>query len=91
MALRFDEDLLSRARSLGWKVAEFSRADEPQEVKQKEGSTLEWGTSKAIQETGGVPDIVFDRGEVGKEPVIRLIARDPEELVQKVLALAGKE
>jgi hydroxymethylpyrimidine/phosphomethylpyrimidine kinase len=91
MALRFDEDLLARARSLGWKVAEFSRADEPQEVKQKEGSTLEWGTSKAIQETGGVPDIVFDRGEVGKEPVIRLIARDPEELVQGVLALAGKE
>ncbi|RJX35258.1 MAG: bifunctional hydroxymethylpyrimidine kinase/phosphomethylpyrimidine kinase [Desulfarculus sp.] len=91
MALRFDEKLIARARELGWSVGEFSRADEPAPVKAREGSTLEWGTRQVIQQLGRVPDLIFDRGEMGKEPVMRLLARDPEEIVAKLLRLAGKE
>lgn len=91
MALCFDEELIEKARFLGWQVGEFSRADEPADVKAREGSTLEWGTGHVIEQMGLVPDLIFDRGEVGKEPVMRLLARTPEELVAKVLALAGKE
>ena len=89
--LRFSEKILAKARSLGWTVGEFSRAEEPPDVKQREGSTLEWGTATVIRRLGRVPDLIFDRGEVGKEPVIRLIARDPEEIVARMLALAGEE
>ncbi|MEW5911754.1 MAG: bifunctional hydroxymethylpyrimidine kinase/phosphomethylpyrimidine kinase [Thermodesulfobacteriota bacterium] len=91
MALRLDEKLIARARELGWSVGEFSRAQEPAEVKAREGSTLEWGTRQVIQRLGRVPDLIFDRGEMGKEPVMRLLARDPEEIVAKLLRLAGKE
>ncbi|MCB2189399.1 MAG: bifunctional hydroxymethylpyrimidine kinase/phosphomethylpyrimidine kinase [Deltaproteobacteria bacterium] len=91
MALRFSQDLLARARGLGLTVGEFSRADEPPEVKAAEGSTLEWGTTQVIASLGCVPDLIFDRGETGKEPVIRLLATDPAAVVDRVLALAGKE
>jgi hydroxymethylpyrimidine/phosphomethylpyrimidine kinase len=40
---------------------------------------------------GIVPDAIFDRGESGKEPVLRILARNPSEIVNMVLALAGKE
>ena len=91
MALRYSPELVERARSLGWSVGEFSRAQEPPEVKAREGSTLEWGTARVIARLGRVPQVVFDRGEVGKEPVIRIIAENPAQLVDMVLALAGRE
>jgi hydroxymethylpyrimidine kinase/phosphomethylpyrimidine kinase len=91
MALNFTDELVEKAKALGWKVGEFSRADEPDQIKQKEGSSLEWGTASVIQKMGEVPDAIFDRGEVGKEPVLRILGSNPQELVNMVLALAGKE
>jgi hydroxymethylpyrimidine kinase/phosphomethylpyrimidine kinase len=91
MACRFSDKLVERARTLGWSVGEFSRAEEPPEVKRLEGSTLEWGTSRVIERMGRVPEVIFDRGEAGKEPVLRLLARNPGEIVDRLLMLAGKE
>ncbi len=91
MALRYSPEIVEKARALGLAVGEFSRKDEPDEVKAREGSTLEWGTAKVIKELGMVPDIIFDRGEHGKEPVARLIADNPNTLVELVLLLAGKK
>jgi hydroxymethylpyrimidine/phosphomethylpyrimidine kinase len=59
-------------------------------VKQAEGSSLDWGVSAAIARLGRVPDAVFDRGEKGKEPVLRVLAESPGRIVDMVLALAGK-
>ena len=91
MALRFSDELVEKARSLDWLVAEFSRAEEPADVKEREGSTLEWGTAFVIGKLGKVPDVIFDRGEVGKEPVLRIIAQSAGDLADMVLALAGVE
>jgi hydroxymethylpyrimidine kinase/phosphomethylpyrimidine kinase len=91
MALNFDENVIARGHELGWSVGEFSRAEEPSEVKALEGSTLEWGTSRVIADLDKVPDLIFDRGEVGKEPVLRLLAKNPAEIVAKLLKLAHKD
>jgi len=87
MAVRFTEELLQVCRNQGMKVASFDRAQEPREVKEREGSTLEWGTGRAIEAFGRIPDLVYDRGEVGKEPVIRVLGRTPAEVVAKVIKL----
>jgi hydroxymethylpyrimidine/phosphomethylpyrimidine kinase len=34
-----------------------------------------------------VPDVIFDRGGVGKEPMIRVLGRDPEEVLGKIAGL----
>jgi hypothetical protein len=36
-----------------------------------------------------IPDIIFDRGDVGKEPMIRVLGRHPDEVVDKVLNLGA--
>ncbi len=89
MNIRYDETYISRARKMGLKVVEFSRADEPPAIKKREGSTLSWGVAWAIEHLQDIPDIIFDRGDVGKEPMIRLLGRRPEELVSLALSLAG--
>jgi hydroxymethylpyrimidine kinase/phosphomethylpyrimidine kinase len=91
MALNFSDAMVERAKALGWTVGEFSRSDEPDHIKQKEGSSLEWGTASVIEKMGLVPDAIFDRGEKGKEPVLRILGSNPSDLVNMVLALAGKE
>lgn len=90
MDIRYTEELVKLCRDLGFQVASFDRSDEPQEVKEREGSTLEWGTQRAIGDFGRVPDMIYDRGEVGKEPVIRVLGKTPAEVVEKVLLIAKR-
>lgn len=87
MNIRFAKSLLEVCRKLKFKVASFNREDEPRRVKQLEGSSLEWGTEKAIKECGFVPDVIYDLGGQGKEEMIRVIATDVESLVEKILKI----
>jgi hydroxymethylpyrimidine/phosphomethylpyrimidine kinase len=87
MNIRFGDDILARARQRNLVVAGFDRTKEPAEVKAREGSSLEWGIGEAIRQAGRVPDLIFDRGDMGKEPMIRVLGRDPAAVVAKALSL----
>jgi hydroxymethylpyrimidine kinase/phosphomethylpyrimidine kinase len=88
MNLRFSDELLTRARKAGLSLGHFSRRDEPAGVKRREGSSLSWGVEQVLQKAKTMPDLIYDRGDVGKEPMIRVLGRDPMEVVRKVLSLA---
>ena len=87
MNVRYDKGVLRRARKAGLSVRDFNRRDEPPAVKRKEGSSLSWGVQAVLKRSRQTPDIIFDRGDVGKEPMIRVLGRDPEEVTKKVLRL----
>ena len=87
MNIKFTDSILKACKKLKFKIASFDRAKEPKSVKQKEGSSLEWGTHKAITDCGYVPDIIYDLGGQGKEEMIRVLARDIGELVDKILKI----
>ncbi len=85
--IRFSQALIRHCHDMGWKVSSFDRAHEPTDVKKREGGTLEWGTEMVLSKESTIPDIIFDRGDVGKEPMIRVLGRNPHEVVDKVLLL----
>ena len=87
MNIRFSEGLIEQCKALGWKVCSFDRSYEPEDVKQQEGSTLEWGTERVLSKETKIPDIIFDKGDVGKEPMIRVLGRNPDEVIDNVLKL----
>lgn len=90
MNIRHDQDYLVRAQESGYLVAGFSRADEPEDVRLREGSTLVWGVRRTIERLGGrIADVIHDAGAVGKEPMIRILGPDPVEVVNKALRIAG--
>jgi len=84
MNIKFTDLILKVCKQLKFKIASFDRAKEPKNVKQKEGSSLEWGTYTAIKKCGFVPDIIYDLGGQGKEEMIRVLARDTIELTDKI-------
>lgn len=87
MNIKFTDTILKACRNLKFKVGSFDRGKEPKNVKEHEGSSLEWGTHDAIRRLGYVPDIIFDLGGQGKEEMIRVLAPDIGSLLGKVLSI----
>ena len=78
--IRYTEKTLQACRKIGLTLGSFDRKDEPADM----SSTMEWGTKKAITTAGSVPDIISDTGAVGKEPMIRVLGRNPLEVLAKI-------
>jgi hydroxymethylpyrimidine/phosphomethylpyrimidine kinase len=87
MSIAYSETLVKRIRALGYTVAEFDRTRTPPDLQEEEGSTLAWGVQDVMEELGRVPDAIFDRGAVGKVPLIRLFARDVASIVDLIARL----
>ena len=87
MNIRFSDDAIQICKELGYAVASFDRGDEPKDVKETEGSSLEWGTNKILLSASAIPDIIYDRGEVGKEPMIRILGHTPMEVAGKAIQI----
>ena len=77
--LKYSPANLRACRRAGLATASFDRAKEP-----KGSSSMTWGVTKAIERRRKVPDVIFDRGGPGKEPMIRLLGRDPPDVLSKL-------
>jgi hydroxymethylpyrimidine/phosphomethylpyrimidine kinase len=89
MNIRYSRENVARLRRKGFLVGHFDRKREPRQVKEKEGSSLEWGVQDVLRRLKRVPDFIYDEGDVGKEPMIRVLGRNPREVVNKVLKAVG--
>lgn len=87
MNIRYVEEVELLAPLLHLQVAHFDRSQEPPEVKAREGGTLAWGVASVLSPGQPPPDLIYDRGEWGKEAMIRVLGTDPMDVVTKVLAL----
>ncbi len=88
MNIRFSEDIINICRKLGYVIDHFDRADEPEDIKDREGSSLKWGTDSVFSRRDTIPDIIFDLGDVGKEPMIRIFGKHPDEVAEKALTIS---
>ncbi len=77
--LKYTEKNLRAAKKAGLRMGTFSRTEQP-----KGTSTMEWGTKQAIEELGRMPDLIFDLGDIGKEPMMRVLGKNPKDVVRKI-------
>jgi len=90
MNIRFVEGIEDIAPLLHLRYASFDRAQEPAEVRAREGGTLAWGVASVLDNLlpwEQPPDLIGDRGEVGKEAMLRVLGEDPMGVAEKALAL----
>ncbi len=90
MVLKYDERIIEAARELGYTVAFVDRRGEPQEIRGIEGASIPWIVKKASEALGRVPDIVYDHGDMGREPVVRVFGSSATEVVMKVMKILKK-
>ncbi len=83
--LHYDPRLIKAFKKAGYVTASFDRADEPIKIKMVEGETLKWAVDDVVKRLGKVPDLIYDLGEVGKEPMIRVLGKSAMDAVRKIL------
>ncbi|MEM0381345.1 MAG: bifunctional hydroxymethylpyrimidine kinase/phosphomethylpyrimidine kinase [Nitrososphaerota archaeon] len=90
MNIRYSEEILAAARELGFSISSYDRAQEPPEIKYVEGMTIKWGIARAYESAGKVTDIIFHRGDWGKEPMITITGRNSLEVADKFFLILKK-
>jgi hydroxymethylpyrimidine kinase/phosphomethylpyrimidine kinase len=91
MNIRYSKENAALLKRRGFLVGHLNRRLEPKRVKQREGLSLEWGVGEVLRKMERVPDFIYDEGDVGKEPMIRVLGRNPMEVVSKVLKAVGSQ
>ncbi|RCU47437.1 bifunctional hydroxymethylpyrimidine kinase/phosphomethylpyrimidine kinase [Haloplanus salinus] len=83
---RFDDETEAATAALDGPVTEYDRDAEPDDA----SGTMGWGARQAfgaVDADDPTPAAVLDRGAMGKEAIIKLVAETPEELGERVFTL----
>jgi hydroxymethylpyrimidine kinase / phosphomethylpyrimidine kinase / thiamine-phosphate diphosphorylase len=86
--IRFDEGIVNVCKSL-FSVASYDRTKEPKKIKRREGSSVAWGILAALSKNS-LAEVIYHRGDVGKEPMITLFGRNPAEIVERIKRILKK-
>ncbi|MGZ4949166.1 MAG: bifunctional hydroxymethylpyrimidine kinase/phosphomethylpyrimidine kinase [Halobacteriota archaeon] len=88
MNVRCSKEVLDACRDLNCVISSFDRMEEPHTT-----SVTEWGTTNAIEtsvEAGrGMPEVIYDGGGKGLEPMVRILGHSAQEVADKVVQVSA--
>lgn len=88
--LKFSEEVLDILEKMNMELSFYDRREEPAEVKRVEGMSVSWGVKQAVKRLGKAPDVIYHRGDVGKEPMIVMLGQEATELAELIVQIATK-
>ena len=83
--IKYEQSMIVKANKKGMKVISYDRKKESKNSKQKENSSISWGISSCLESIK--PDIIFHKGDMGKEPMIIVFGINPEQVIKKILSI----
>jgi len=84
--LKYQNVTISKIKKLKLTVSSYDRSHEPKNVKLK-SSTIEWGIKSAIVNSKKVSDVIYHKGDFGKEPMIIVFGETPNNVLKKILKI----
>ena len=84
--LKYQNLTISKIKKSKLIVSSYDRTQEPKSVKLK-SSTIQWGIKNAIKNSKKVPDVIFHKGDFGKEPMIIVFGENPNSVLKKILKI----
>ena len=82
--LKYQEEILAAGKNRKLRISKYNRREEPKTIKKKEGSSIEWGINQAIKNMVIPPDIVYHKGDFGKEPMTIIFGNTPTDVLEKI-------
>jgi hydroxymethylpyrimidine/phosphomethylpyrimidine kinase len=89
MNVAYTPTIVRVAQDLGLAISYYERAKEPDDVKNKEGATIPWGTEQAIKRIQRVPNLLYHTGDYGKEPMCAILGKSALEVARTGLRIAA--
>ena len=65
-------------------LQEIIREEQPDNIQKKEHSTMQWLINESVKKRGKIPDIIWDKGAMGKEPMMRLFGKNSKDMISKL-------
>jgi len=84
--LKYQNSTISKIKKSKLIVSSYDRNQEPKNGKLK-NSTIEWGIKNAIKDSKKIPDVIFHKGDFGKEPMIIVFGENPNNVLKKILKI----
>ena len=81
--LKYQNATMLKIKKTQLTISDYDRVKEPNSVKSG-GSTIKWGIKTAIKDLEIPPDVVFHRGDFGKEPMIIFFGNTPKDVLDKL-------
>ncbi len=89
MNVRCSKEVIDACHDLSFVISSFDRAGDPHTT-----SVTEWGTTNAIETSvgagRGVPEVIYDGGSVGLEPMVRILGHSAQEVADKVVRISAE-
>ena len=86
--IKYDKEFIKNAISKKLEVSHYERRVEPAKTRNKEGNTISWGIKNAIKSSKPV-DLIFHKGDLGKEPMIMIFGTNPNTVLDKLIKIIG--
>ena len=83
--IKYDTKIISKAKKLIYTMLSYDRSKEPKKSKQKENTSITWGISNSLKTKS--PDIIYHKGDIGKEPMILIFGKNPDDVIRKISKL----
>lgn len=79
--VKYSAEIVEACKKAGFIISSFEREKEPAGEK-----TMDWGVREAVRipKEKVLPDVIFDLGAVGKEPMVRIFGNTAVEVAEKV-------
>ncbi len=84
--LKYQNSIILKIKNSKLIVSSYDRNQEPKNVKSK-NSTMEWGIKSAIKSSKKAPDVIYHKGDFGKEPMIIIFGENPNNVLKKILKI----
>jgi len=80
--IKYDTKIISKAKKSKFTILSYDRNKEPRKLRDKENSSISWGISNSLKTK--LPDIIYHKGDIGKEAMILIFGKNPDDVVKKV-------
>ena len=80
--IKYEPKIISNAKKHKMSVLSYNRKNESKKSKSKENSSISWGISSCLK--SDIPDIIYHKGDFGKEAMIIVFGETPAEVVRKI-------
>ena len=84
--LKYQKQTILKIKKTKLLVSSYDRNQEPKSIKFKK-STIEWGINSAIKNSTNVLDVIYHKGDFGKEPMIIVFGKTPKDVLEKILKI----
>ena len=80
--IKYEPKIITNAKKHKMLMLSYDRKNESKKSKSKENSSISWGISSCLK--SNIPDIIYHKGDFGKEPMIIVFGETPAEVVRKI-------